>query len=164
MGTLFARSLALALAGLATAVLMRGSLRVVTVHGVGMRPTLDDGDRVLVARIRPRRMIPTGSLVLATVPLGADGGRDGTLQVIKRLVGRPGDTVVVDLRTLGPDLAARVAQTNGAMDQRWTVGERECLLRGDNPSSADAALLGALPLHTVDGVVVARLGRGVAAL
>jgi signal peptidase I len=163
MGTLSARSLAGALAGVAMATLMRGSLRVVTVRGAGMRPTLDDGDRVLVARV-PRRMIPIGALVLATVPRAAHGPPDGTVRVIKRLVGRPGDTVVVDLRTFAPDLAGRLVRNNGTMDLRWRLGNRECFLRGDNPSSADPVLLGALPLRTVDGVVVARLGRRTAGL
>jgi signal peptidase I len=86
---------ALALGVLAAAVLAvrRGRLEPMLVEGGSMRPTLDPGQRIAVAPlVRPPAR---GDLVVVARPrsTGAPPDRSGHLEVVKRVVGLPGERV-----------------------------------------------------------------------
>jgi signal peptidase I len=115
--------------------------RYVSVHVTGgsMRPTYDDGDRVLVRRMRRFR---TGDVVVVAQP-GVEGG-----WLIKRLVAQPGDPVPRDRI---PALAT-VAEEN--------VPAGSVVVLGDGgPHSLDSKQLGYLPMASILGVAVRTLGR-----
>jgi signal peptidase I len=82
---------ALALGGLAAAVLAvrRGRLEPMLVSGASMRPTLDPGQRIAVAPlVRPPAR---GDLVVVARPRSPRS--KGDLEVVKRVVGLPGERV-----------------------------------------------------------------------
>jgi signal peptidase I len=83
---------ALALGVLAAAVLAvrRGRLEPMLVEGGSMRPTLDPGQRIAVAPlVRPPAR---GDLVVVARPRSPSGST-GHLEVVKRVVGLPGERV-----------------------------------------------------------------------
>ena len=75
-------------------------LRTATVSGVSMRPTLQDGDRVVILQLGCQDP-DYGELVVV------DGSPAGQPPIIKRVVGRAGD--IIDI-----DFAAGVVWRNGA--------------------------------------------------
>ncbi|MBM7169860.1 S26 family signal peptidase [Streptomyces sp. G44] len=136
-------------ARIAAAVLTR-RLVSVTVEGVSMAPTFQDGDRVLaVRRRRPR----PGEVVVVESPFGRRGWLEPPLParaapvsvaarrwMIKRVVALPGDVV-----PRGPGLA-------NVSDERVPAGM--AVLLGDNPSSSfDSREFGYFPLVRLLGVV-----------
>jgi signal peptidase I len=128
------------LAGLFLGALVAGIVgnRRVTVRGVSMRPALNEGEQVLVDRWayrlggRPRR----GEIVLVRGPmpsggLAASGGAD---LLLKRLVGLPGETVMVvrdrlwiDGRPL--DLGRPVV---GSSPGQWVLGPDAYFVLSEN--------------------------------
>jgi len=111
----------------------------VGVTGGSMRPTYDDGDRVLVRRV-PHRRLRTGDVVVIAQP-----GEEGRW-LIKRLIARPGDPVPRDRI---PALATAAGET---------VPTGSVVVLGDGgPHSLDSKQLGYLPLSSVLGVAVRTL-------
>ncbi len=114
--------------------------RRVVVRGSSMTPTLSPGEYVLFDRLafrsgRPQR----GDVVLAS-----RSDRRG-LRIVKRVVGVPGDTVVIDGDRCwvngSPRGDAEGEPTRSA--RVWTLGEDEWLLLGDAPyASTDAREFG----------------------
>ena len=137
-------------AGLAVFLVLLGSCaagvvalrrRYVSVHVTGgsMRPTYDDGDRVLVRRMRRMRV---GDVVVVAEP-GAEGR-----WLIKRLIARPGDPVPRD----------RVPALATAAEQAVPAGS--VVVLGDGgPHSLDSKQFGYLPMASVLGVAVRTLRR-----
>jgi signal peptidase I len=112
--------------GLMTSVLpwFRRHYAAVTVRGLSMRPTLHDGDRVLVRRVLPARL-RVGDLVVARPgPLGGSGDR----WLVKRVAALPGDPIPKSV--------------SGRVD-RTTVPAGALILLGDNAAvSWDSRTLG----------------------
>lgn len=92
-----AGSLALLVIGLVA--LVRAVLQVVTVDGISMTPTYQDGDRLLVLRRGFRRRVRVGVVVVCVVPPGfpmpedEDDARNALL--VKRVAGLPDGRVYV---------------------------------------------------------------------
>ena len=94
---------ALAAAAILAFVVRSSVVATYTVVGPSMLPTLEVGDRVLVNRHAYGTIVPLSKAHLGTkVPLRGDlvvfpasglVGSDGTQEVVKRVVGLPGDTV-----------------------------------------------------------------------
>lgn len=129
----------------------RQVLFVVTVRGDSMEPSLQDGDRLLVAR-RPARLNPHRGWIVVG-PLGrvlrATGSHDLDRQqidqdtlFIKRIVAGPGD--------LRPVRAAGEFNSGPLRSGEWFVW-------GDNPTSADSTHWGPIATDTIAGVVLFRL-------
>ncbi|MFI9327130.1 S26 family signal peptidase [Kitasatospora sp. NPDC052868] len=140
---------ALAVLLVAAAVLARSVLSVIVVAGWSMAPTLRPGQRVLVlsrrfARLRPGRIVVVSREALDLPADAADqadpsGPRRHRL-LVKRLAALPGDPVPESVRAAVPDPAV--------------PGGRVVLI-GDNPAfSTDSRLWGAVPAHSVVGVVL----------
>lgn len=130
------------------------------VAGPSMLPGLRPGDLLLTVP-RRRGLPPRGDLVVASV---------GGTTAVKRLVGLPGDDVVLLDGHLHVD--GSWWQLPGAVlvdeDHRWRVGADEVVLLGDNrAASTDSRTAGPVRLVEVARVVVAsvrpprRLGAGV---
>jgi nickel-type superoxide dismutase maturation protease len=102
------------LLAVAAGAVARRWLDVVEVRGLSMIPTLAPGDRLVVARLRPR----VGDVVLAADP------RDARRELVKRVEGINGDRVT--LRGDNP-VASTDARTFGsipAAEVRWRVAAR----------------------------------------
>ena len=150
MQALIAVAVLIGLGGLVAAVLRR-KLVTVTVTGMSMEPTYQDGARVLVRRtVRPA----PGEAVVVEQPLTALKWANSPLDrrarpaavsdrewMIKRVAAVPGDPVpLVEALTGGPD---RVVPTG------------RLVLLGDNPDAGpDSRQLGYFPADRVLGVVL----------
>ncbi|GIE31448.1 hypothetical protein Ait01nite_044930 [Actinoplanes italicus] len=123
----------------AGAVWIRATVLIAVVRGPSMRPTYDDGDRLLARR---RRAVPRrGDVVVFRNPRphGVAGSSEGPL-LIKRVAAGPAEPA--------PDGLARPAVPSGHI-----------AVLGDNPAqSLDSRHLGFIPITNVVAVVVRRIG------
>jgi signal peptidase I len=113
-------------------------LRIVTVDGPSMAPTLHDGDRVLVRRVRASALRRDD---LAIAVLVSPARR----WVVKRVAALPGDP------------APAGVSVSAGLDGR--VPDGMLALLGDNPDeSVDSRDFGYVPVERIVGRVVRRLG------
>ncbi|MGY0235720.1 S26 family signal peptidase [Longispora urticae] len=132
---------------------VRRAFVVVTVEGASMSPTYEDGDRVLVRRVRPAG-VAAGRVIVLAPPAepGTFAGRRGRIRaagrlwLVKRLVAGPGDPVP-------PGLGPALADAAGTV-----VGAGRMVVVGDNPGqSYDSRQEGFVAVGRVRGVVLRRL-------
>jgi signal peptidase I len=121
-------------AAVVVAALARGLLVVVTVRGNSMRPTYDDGDVLLAARIP---LLRRGRAIVFTPPVNPP---DAPPYRVKRLVALPGDPT--------PDWVR---------DRQRLVPAGHVVVRGDNVSSEDSSTYGYVERAGVFAVVVRKL-------
>jgi signal peptidase I len=119
---------------------------VVRVVGHSMRPSFDDGDRLMALR---RRRYHVGDVVVFRTPdelRDGDSGLESTVDcLVKRVAAVAGDPVPEDMRDrAGGDL----------------VPPGYLLVRGDNPDSLDSRRIGLVSLVSVLARVVCNLDRG----
>jgi signal peptidase I len=126
---------------IAVAVLRRRYV-VVRVHGTSMTPTLYDGDRVLVRRVRPAR-VRCGDMVVVAMPAPHTDGAPPWL--VKRAAAVPGEPVPTDRFPILP-----------ATDLAVPPG-RLVLLSDDPTATYDSRLFGYFAAETLLGVVVRTL-------
>jgi signal peptidase I len=121
-------------------VIARRKLLLVTVDGLSMLPTLDNGQRVLVWRGSPDRLRQGQIVVFGSASDASDG------LLVKRLIALPGDPM--PLR--GSPALARFS----------VVPTGYGIVAGDNRAgSRDSRDFGPLPLSAVTGVVIFHFGR-----
>ena len=117
-----------------------------------MRPALDDGDFVVAHRPTAVRR---GDVVVVRRPDG--------LEVVKRVVGLPGEDVVVDRGRVSVDgfpVEEPYASGEGPPGS-WTPGPAEYVVLGDDRSrSTDSRSFGVVRREAVRGVVRARYWPG----
>ncbi len=119
----FAVSLALAATGIAIA---RGRVRRYEIAEQSMHPALDAGDYVIA--IRSDRIPVRGDIVIAGHP------GDPEFDLVKRVVGLPGETVAIangQVNIDGTPLAEPWAEGPTRPDGVWTLGTDELFLLGD---------------------------------
>jgi signal peptidase I len=152
-------------AWVAVALLLRwGVIEPRWIPSGSMLPTLQLQDRILVEKLRPKLQLPLeiGAVVVFRSPeVLVQAGYDPKAALIKRVVGRPGDTVEVKEGKLWrngapaePDWAAE------PMDYAMapiTVPPKHLLVMGDNRNaSLDSHLWGPLPSSDLIGTAVVR--------
>ena len=124
----------------------------VRVDGFSMRPTLQDGEYVLVNRLAFKTGIPDrGDIIVFQSPLNSQ-------DLIKRVIGLPGETVrifegqvLVDGQALTEPYIAAAPAYNG----EWAVPEDHLFVLGDNRNdSSDSHAWGLLPLENVIGKAI----------
>lgn len=125
----------------------------VLVEGFSMRPTLDNGQYVLVNKMAFRSALPEyGDIIVFHFPV------DPNQDFIKRVIGLPGDVVNVhdgkvivnDYSLTEPYIAAAPLYTGN-----WTVPDGQVFVLGDNRNnSSDSHSWGAVPLGNVVGKAV----------
>lgn len=149
------------------------------VDGPSMQTTLHDKDRLIVwktartwARLTGHPYVPKrGDIVVFTSPALANFGQDPNKQLIKRVVGLPGDKVVVKDNILTvynpahpngfqPDKTLPyghvIVGTN--IDGEWTVGKGQLFVCGDNRyDSLDSRLFGPIDANYVIGKLIVRV-------
>ncbi|OIW29608.1 LexA/Signal peptidase [Coniochaeta ligniaria NRRL 30616] len=110
-------------------------------QGPSMLPTIQVADEWMLTSKRHRhgRGVAVGDLVVYKIPIFPD--MDG----MKRVLGMPGDYVLIDSPESGSDAMIQVPQGH-------------CWLVGDNlPTSRDSRMFGPVPLALVSGKVIATL-------
>lgn len=128
------------------------------VNGQSMEPSLKDGDLLLISR-SPVARLHRGAVVIVSSP-EAEGGAQ-----VKRMIGLPGDTValedgslLINDEPLHEPYLGGLPQTLGLGSRRWTVGDGECFVLGDNRAhSTDSREYGPVLLSAILGVVKVRL-------
>jgi len=149
------------------------------VSGQSMQPTLQNDDRLVIWKL-PRTwshltghaFVPArGDVIVVKTSRGADVGLDPAKQIIKRVVGLPGDRVVVKDGILTvynashrggfqPDktlpYGKAIESTNN--DGTWQIGQNELFVCGDNRlNSADSRIFGPISTSDVVGKLVLRV-------
>jgi signal peptidase I len=142
----------LALAGILFLGINAVSARV-RVDGFSMIPTLQDGEFVLVSKVNYKfGDVERGDIVVFHFPM------DPEQELIKRVMGLPGDTIVVQngqVSVNGQILNEPYIAAAPAYSGEWTVPEGQLFVLGDNRNdSSDSHSWGYLPLEKVVGKAV----------
>lgn len=126
----------------------------VRVDGFSMKPTLQDGEFVLVNRLAYRVGTPQrGDIIVFHFPLDP-----GSQDLIKRVIGLPGDVVSVKSGVLsvnGQPLQEPYIAAAPMYSGKWDVPPDELFVLGDNRNdSSDSHAWGMLPLKEVVGKAI----------
>ena len=125
----------------------------VRVDGFSMRPTLQDGEFVLVSKLNYEfGSVERGDIIVFVFPV------DPKQELIKRVIGLPGDhiivrdgTVSVNGQVLDEPYIAETPRYSG----EWDVSDGQLFVLGDNRNdSSDSHSWGLLPLGNVVGKAV----------
>lgn len=151
------------------------------VDGESMEPTLQNNDRLIVwkvprtlARLTNHDYIPKRGEVVIFVESGlTEFGSAGSKQLIKRVVGLPGDHVVVNSGVItiynkehpngyNPDKSIPFGQINAdpndARDIDYTLTDNQIFVCGDNrPNSLDSRTFGPIDASQIVGKLSLRL-------
>lgn len=149
------------------------------VDGPSMRETLHNNDRLIVwklpktwSKITGHAYIPKrGDIIVFTEERLSEFGQDPGKQLIKRVVGLPGDRVVVKnnvvtvYNTAHPqgfnpdtDLPYHRTATDTAGSIDLTVGKNEVFVLGDNrPNSLDSRAFGPIETKDIVGKLILRV-------
>lgn len=146
------------------------SLYIVRVVSQSMFPTLNEGDRVLVWRIWPRKWSRTwlrrGQVVLVWPwmsrtdnPWGPSRSQARFAPYIKRLVALGGDNLVTRLSDLSPkDQESALSEHDSTGKRVWHIPPGYVFVMGDNrPAFNDSLSWGPIPDWTVTGIVLIKL-------
>ncbi len=122
----------------------------VRVDGSSMLPTLHDGEFVLVNKLAYTTGSPTrGDIIVFRSTTTPD------LDLIKRVIGLPGDTIVVrggQVTVNGRILNEPYIAAAPSYDGEWQVPGNDLFVMGDNRNdSSDSHVWGPLPLQNVIG-------------
>ena len=122
----------------------------VRVDGFSMRPTLQDGEYILVNKLAYRTGEPhRGDIVVFIFPVNPQE------DLIKRVIGLPGESVAVNngiVSVNGAPLTEPYIASPPAYDGEWIVPEGQLFVLGDNRNdSRDSHQWGLLPIENVIG-------------
>lgn len=125
----------------------------VRVDGFSMRPTLQDGEYILVNKLAYKFSEPVrGDIVVFVFPVNPEE------DLIKRIIGLPGDTITIQdgvLSVNGVVMDEPYINAPPAYNGTWTVSEGELFVLGDNRNdSRDSHQWGLLPIENVIGRAV----------
>jgi signal peptidase I len=125
----------------------------VRVDGFSMIPTLQDGEYVLVNRLAYKMDLPVrGDIIVFVSPQSPD------LDLIKRVIGLPGDTVTVSggkVEINGQALDEPYIAAAPIYNGEWSVPEGNLFVLGDNRNdSSDSHAWGLLPIKNVIGKAI----------
>ena len=125
----------------------------VRVDGFSMRPTLEDGEFVLVSKLSYTfGEFQRGDIVVFHFPLNPQE------ELVKRIIGLPGDTVMVrdnQVFVNGQQLNETYIAQAPLYSGEWTVSEGQLFVLGDNRNNSnDSKDWGLLPQENVVGKAV----------
>jgi signal peptidase I len=135
---------------------------VADVHGESMMPAFYPGDKLLVLRVWPRKMLVRGIPVIVDHSLQQRiklGLNSDTAYLVKRVVGLPEDCLWINNE--GVSLLGDGEMSNPTRDEdgkRVRLSCSEVFVVGDSPTgSLDSRTLGPLQMDSIKGLVVTRL-------
>jgi signal peptidase I len=122
----------------------------VRVDGFSMRPTLQDGEYILVNKLAYKFSPPKrGDIIVFIFPVNPEE------DLIKRIIGIPGDTITVQdgvLSVNGTAVKEPYINAPPAYNGTWQVPEGNLFVLGDNRNdSRDSHQWGLLPIQNVIG-------------
>jgi signal peptidase I len=121
----------------------------VRVDGFSMKPTLQDGEYVLVNKLAYRFGEPQRGDIIVFRPVNPGE------ELIKRVIGLPGDTVdIQDGRVLvnGQEISEPYIAAPPKDGGKWDVPQGYLFVMGDNRNnSSDSRAIGPIPLENVIG-------------
>ncbi len=125
----------------------------VRVDGFSMRPTLQDGEYILVNKLSYKTGEPhRGDIVVFIFPVNPQE------DLIKRVIGLPGESVSVHngvVSVNGVPLTEPYIAAPPAYDDEWTIPDGQLFVLGDNRNdSRDSHQWGFLPIENVIGKAV----------
>ncbi len=125
----------------------------VLVDGFSMRPTLQDGEYILVNKLAYKFSEPVrGDIVVFVFPVNPEE------DLIKRIIGVPGDTITIQdgmLTVNGVVVDEPYINAPPAYNGTWQVPKGELFVLGDNRNdSRDSHQWGLLPIENVIGRAV----------
>ena len=125
----------------------------VRVDGFSMRPTLQDGEYILVNKLAYKTGEPTrGDIIVFIFPV------DPQEDLIKRVIGLPGETVSIHngvVSVNGTPLTEPYIASPPAYDGDWVVPDGQLFVLGDNRNdSRDSHQWRFLPIENVIGKAV----------
>ncbi|MBT3339269.1 MAG: signal peptidase I [Anaerolineae bacterium] len=125
----------------------------VLVEGFSMRPTLDNGQYVLVSKMAFRSEIPEyGDIIVFHFPVDPDQ------DFIKRVIGLPGDDVYIingQVMVNGQSLNEPYIAASPQYVGEWIVPKGQIFVLGDNRNnSSDSHSWGAVPMENVIGKAI----------
>jgi signal peptidase I len=125
----------------------------IRVEGGSMEPSLHDGEFVVINRLAYRWNDPErGEIIVFRFPL------DPERRFIKRIIGLPGDTIMVENGVVFVnDIPLEEPYVNAAprYDGSWTVEEQHVFVLGDNRNnSSDSQNWGDLSIENIIGKAV----------
>lgn len=125
----------------------------VRVDGFSMRPTLEDGEYILVNKLAYKTGEPQrGDIVVFVFPINPQE------DLIKRVIGLPGESLAVHngvVSVNGVPLNEPYIASPPAYDGEWVVPEGQLFVLGDNRNdSRDSHQWGLLPIENVIGRAV----------
>ncbi|HJS19314.1 MAG TPA: signal peptidase I [Anaerolineales bacterium] len=125
----------------------------VRVDGFSMRPTLQDGEYILVNKLAYKFTEPIrGDIVVFVFPINP------AEDLIKRIIGIPGDTITIQdgvLTVNGVVVDEPYINAPPAYNGTWQVPEGQLFVLGDNRNdSRDSHQWGLLPIENVIGRAV----------
>jgi signal peptidase I len=125
----------------------------VRVDGFSMRPTLEDGEFVLVNKLSYRfSQVQRGDIIVFHYPANPDE------ELIKRVIGLPGDRVIVRDQHVflnGQVLDEPYIAAAPLYSGEWTIADGQLFVLGDNRNdSSDSHSWGLLPFENVVGKAV----------
>lgn len=125
----------------------------VRVDGFSMKPTLQDGEYILINKLAYKLGKPMrGDIVVFVFPMNPEE------DLIKRIIGLPGDTISITggvLTINGVAVAEPYINAPPAYSGTWQVSEGELFVLGDNRNdSRDSHQWGLLPVENVIGRAV----------
>ena len=138
-------------------ILVSQIFNTVRVNGRSMEPALAAGDRVLMSRIKPSLIAPDRYDIIVFTPDG-----DDTRRMIRRIVGLPGETVLIsdgmiliDGRPLA-DAVSGAITIAGVAENEIELGRDEYFVLGDNVNSSEDsrfAHIGNIKEEEIEGTV-----------
>ena len=141
----------------AAVILVSQIFNTVRVNGRSMEPTLAAGDKVLMSRIKPALTVPDRYDIIVFEP-----GGDETRRMIRRIVGLPGETVLISEGVISIDGTPLTDAFSGAItiagvaENEISLGEDEYFVLGDNVNSSEDsrfAHIGNIKEEEIEGVV-----------
>lgn len=122
----------------------------IRVDGLSMRPTLKDGEFVLVNKLAYKFGEPQlGDVIVFHFP------RDLEQEYIKRIIGLPGDSIEIKNRTVfvnGRELIEPYIEEEPLYQIQWEVPDDQLFVLGDNRNnSSDSHRWGPVPIEYVVG-------------
>jgi len=125
----------------------------VRVDGFSMRPTLEDGEFVLVNKLSYRfNQVQRGDIIVFHYPVNPDE------ELIKRVIGLPGDHVTVQdqhVSVNGQVLSEPYIAAAPLYSGEWTIADGQLFVLGDNRNdSSDSHSWGLLPFENVVGKAI----------
>lgn len=118
--------------------------------GFAMTPTLPNGGYMIADRQAYLRQLPQrGDVVLLQYPASSDSTR----MLVKRIIGLPGEVVMIDNGQVlidGVPLSEPYISAPPPYRGEWTISEGQYFVLGDNrPDSIDSHQFGAIPRESI---------------